>query len=304
MTSKVLIAGMLAGLSYVVTAGVLAQTPPESARLAFPIPSSVRVTRDVPYAKYGQRELKLDIYQPPEGEPRRAVPGIIVVRGGGWLSGDKEAFGFIAAQLAKEGFAAASVEYRTASEARFPAAVYDVKAAVRWMRVHAAKYQIDPNAIGAIGGSAGGHLVALLATSSGVKTLEGVGGNGETSSEIQAVVAMACACNLESVRSAQAVRGFIGDLPADAYAQAARLASPAAHVSKHSAPMLLLHSRTDPVVPFEQSTEIEGLYRRHEVPAVLREVEAPNIHAFWNDARHFPSTISEATQFLRKYLTK
>src|SRR5438445_6518728 len=82
-------------------------------------------------------------------------------------------------------------------EAKFPAAVQDVKAAVRWMRAHAVEYGISPDTIGAIGGSAGAHLVAMLATSGGVKELEGDGGNSEASSDVQAVVAMACSCNLQ-----------------------------------------------------------------------------------------------------------
>src|SRR5688572_25088346 len=148
----------------------------ESARSAFPVPPTVRVVRDLVYAQYGARQLKLDVYRPPQTDQRSAVPGIVVVRGGGWRSGDKDAFGFIAGQLAKEGFVAVSIEYRTSAEAKFPAAAHDVKAAVRWLRAHAAEYGVDPDAIGAIGGSAGAHLVALLGTSAGVDDLEGTGG--------------------------------------------------------------------------------------------------------------------------------
>src|SRR5215471_13356881 len=108
-------------LASVVSAGASAQAPQNSARAGFPIPPSVRVVRDIPYAKYGTRELKLDLYLPPGSDDRRTMPG-----------------------------------------------VNDVKAAVRWMRAHTTMYRIDPNAIGAIGGSAGAHLVAMLATSGGV----------------------------------------------------------------------------------------------------------------------------------------
>ncbi len=288
-------------LAWVVSAGASAQAPRESARARFPIPPSVRVVRDISYAKYGTRELKLDLYLPPGSDDRRAMPGVIVVRGGGWRSGDKDAFAFIAGQLAKEGFVAASIEYRTSTEAKFPAAVNDVKAAVRWMRARATTYGINPNAIGAIGGSAGAHLVALLATSSGVSELEGSGGNGTTSSRVQAVVAMACACNLEL--GGDAVREFIGG-PLDAHADAIKLGSPVTHVSSQSAPLLLLHSRTDPVVPFAQSVEIDALYRRVGASSVLKEIDAPQTHAFWNDARYFPQAISEAVGFFRTHLEK
>lgn len=285
----------------IATASTAARVPQDSARAAFPIPSSVRVVPDIPYAQYGTRELKLDLYLPPESDGPRARAGVIVVRGGGWRVGDKAGFGFIAGQLAKEGFVAASIEYRTSAEATFPGAVHDVKAAVRWMRAHAAAYDINPNAIGAIGGSAGAHLVALLATSAGVGGLEGTGGNGTTSSRVQAVVAMACVGNLQLNDSA--VREFLGGSP-EAHADAIKLGSPVTHVDRQSAPLLLLHSRTDPVVPFAQSVEIDGLYRRAGAISVLKEVNAPETHAFWNDARHFPDTMREAVGFFRKYLKR
>lgn len=288
-------------LTGVLSGAMSAKTQQASARTSFPIPSSVRVVRDIPYATYGTRELLLDLYLPPDADSRRPMPGVIVVRGGGWRSGDKDAFAFIAGQLAKEGFAAASIEYRTSSEAKFPAAVNDVKAAVRWMRAHAATYGIDPDTLGAIGGSAGGHLVAMLATSGGVSELEGAGGNGTASSRVQAVVAMACVCNL--ALAGDGARAFIGDPPAGR-AVAVTLGSPVTHVNSESAPLLLLHSRTDPVVPFAQSVEIDSLYRRAGAVSVLKEIDAPQAHAFWNDAQYFSETMNEAVAFLRKYLEK
>jgi pectinesterase len=149
-----------------------------------------RIVHDVVYAQYDKRELKLDVYLPQKSDQRVAVPGIIVVRGGEWRLGDKESFGYIAGQLAMAGFVAASIEYRTSGEAKFPAAVQDVKAAVRWMRAHAIAYGVNPDTIGAIGGSAGAHLVAMLASSGRVVELEGGAGNSTTSSDVQAVVAM------------------------------------------------------------------------------------------------------------------
>src|SRR5215212_1911388 len=109
-----------------------------------------RVVHDLIYAEYGERQLKLDVYQPLRSGQVGAVPGIIVVRGGEFRQGDKVFFGYIAGALAMEGFVAASIEYRTSDEAKFPAAVQDAKTAVRWMRAHAAEYGINPDAIGAI----------------------------------------------------------------------------------------------------------------------------------------------------------
>ena len=230
---------------------------------------AVRITRDIVYAEYGQRRLRLDVYRPPESLDERALPGIVVVRGGKWQQGDKEGLSYIAGQLAMDGFVTASIEYRTTDEAKFPAAVHDVKAAVRWMRRHAAEYGIDPRAIGAIGGSAGAHLVAMLATTTAAD-LEGEGGNAGTSSEVQAVVAMGGAYDLEPKDDVDrefigAVTDFIG-APLDAHAAALAAASPARHVSRRSAPLLLLHSPTDPVAPFARAVDMEHAYRRAGAP--------------------------------------
>ena len=73
-------------------------------------------------------------------------------------------------------------------------------------------------------------------------------------------------------------------------------------MTSNSAPLLLLHSKTDPVVPFGQSIEIEGLYQRVNVPVTLKVIEAPNTHDFWNETRYFPETIRLAVEFLHKHL--
>jgi len=295
--------GMICALTCLMAPDGSAQEPVQgmaAARNAFPVSSTVRVVRDIVYAEYGARALKLDLYLP-SGEAR-GISGVVVVRGGGWRQGDKEAFGFIAGQLAKEGFAAASIEYRTSSEAKFPAAVHDVKAAVRWMRANAHTHGINPDAIGAIGGSAGGHLVALLGTSGDVKDLEGSGGNAKTSSRVQAVVAMACVCTM-AVGDGGAIAEFIGT-PLSAHADAVKLASPVTHVSRTSPPLLLLHSKTDPVVPYAMSVEIHRLYRGVSVPVSLETIDAPDTHAFWNQTKYFPETMRMAVDFFRLHLKR
>ena len=267
---------------------------------------AVRITRDVVYARYGQRQLKLDLYRPPESEHQRALPGIVVVRGGKWEQGDKEGFGYIAGQLAMQGFVTASIEYRTVDELKFPAAVHDVKAAVRWMRSHAAEHGIDPRAIGAIGGSAGAHLVAMLATTPSGQ-LEGDGGNAGTSSAVQAVVAMGGAYDLEPKDDVgpefiSAVTNFIG-APLEAHASSLDAASPARHVSRTSAPLLLLHSTTDPVAPFARAVDMEKAYRRAAASVTLEPIDAPGVHGFWGSPHYFPETKQLAVQFFRRTLS-
>src|SRR4029077_5650098 len=127
------------------------------------------------------RKVMLDLYLPKEPGSAK-IPCIVVIHGGGWGTGDKTRFAAIAARLAEQGFAAACIGYRLLPEVEFPAPVVDCKAAVRWVRANAAQHGIDPDRIGAIGGSAGGHLVAMLGTSASVNELEGEGGNPGVSS--------------------------------------------------------------------------------------------------------------------------
>lgn len=267
---------------------------------------AVRITRDIVYADYGQRRLKLDVYRPPAAADEPVRPGIVVVRGGKWQQGDKQGFGYIAGQLAMAGFVTASIEYRTVDEAKFPAAVHDVKAAVRWMRSHAAEYGIDPRALGAIGGSAGAHLVAMLATTQ-ARDLEGDGGNPATPSEVQAVVAMGGAYDLEpgpdvGREFVEAVTTFIG-APLAAHAAALAAASPARHVTSRSAPLLLLHSPTDPVAPYARAVQMERSYRRAGAPVTLKAIDAPGVHGFWGDPRHFPDVKQQAVNFFHQRLS-
>jgi len=262
---------------------------------------AAQIVHNVVYAEYGQRRLMLDLYLPPN-RPAIARPGVIAVRGGAWQEGDKEFFGYIAGQLAMEGFVAASIQYRTAKEAKFPAAVQDVKAAVRWMRAHAAEYGVDPDAIGAIGGSAGAHLVAMLATTGGMKEFEGDGGNPLVSSDVEAVVAMGGGYDLRwkdgvGPEFIEAVRGFIGE-PFEANLAAA---SPLTHVSRRSSPLLMLHSRADPLAPFQQAVDMEQRYRREGAPATLIPIDAP-MHGFWGSPRYFPETSKRFVGFFRKTL--
>jgi acetyl esterase/lipase len=151
---------------------------------------------DQVFATVGGKPLKLDIYLPktPSATPR---PLVINIHGGGWSMGGKEGCPSYVWRMTQLGFAVASVQYRLTSQAgkwgaapvTFPAQIHDVKGAVRYLRANAKKYNLDQDRFAAWGGSAGGHLAALLATSGGVKELEGdVGGNLDQSSKVQAAV--------------------------------------------------------------------------------------------------------------------
>ena len=124
------------------------------------LPSGVRKVADQTYVQYGTRCLKLDMYLPEPAAGRRS-PVVVLVHGGGWRSGFRSEFAPMAVRLAGRGYAAVTVSYRLSGEARYPAAIQDVQAAVRWVRGNAERYQLDAGRIALAGGSAGGQIAAL-----------------------------------------------------------------------------------------------------------------------------------------------
>jgi len=139
------------------------------------------VYRDLSYVPNGHERQKLDLFVPKEG---KNLPLIIRIHGGAWLGGSKE--GEWPNDYLRFGYAVARINYRLSQHAIFPAQIEDCKAAVRYLRANARKYNLDPNRFGVWGASAGGHLVALLGTTGDVKEFD-VGENLSVSSRVQAV---------------------------------------------------------------------------------------------------------------------
>lgn len=261
---------------------------PEGRAIRRPVPESVEVERDIVYAAYTNRKVMLDLYLPKRPAAAK-IPCIMVIHGGGWRSGDKTRFAAVAGYLAGQGFAAACIGYRLLPEVEFPAPVVDCKAAVRWVRANAAEHGIDPDRIGAIGGSAGAHLAAMLGTSASVKELEGDGGNPGVSSRLQAVVAMATPADMTNFAERTKLDKTI-----------AALISPVTHVSKDSAPILLMHGTNDRTVPMAQSELLLAKYQKTGVPAELIKVDgAP--HSFWN-GQWFDDAMKRSVEFFKKQL--
>jgi acetyl esterase/lipase len=140
---------------------------------------------DIAYADLSSAQ-KMDIYIPEGTGP---FPVVVLIHGGAFKMGDKGMEASNAAALVAKGIAAASINYRLSGEARYPAQIEDCKAAVRFLRANAAKYNLNPDKIGSWGASAGGNLSSLLGTTSGVNELEGASlGNSSYSSKVIASV--------------------------------------------------------------------------------------------------------------------
>lgn len=145
------------------------------------LPPGVSKTAGLVYAQYGTRCLGLDLYRPAGDR----LPVVLLVHGGGWKAGYRAEFVPMALRLAQQGYAAVTLSYRLSGEARYPAAVQDVQAAVRWVRVHGAEYGLDPERIALAGGSAGGQLASLAGvTGEGVKVVINIDGLSDFTTEL------------------------------------------------------------------------------------------------------------------------
>lgn len=138
------------------------------------------------YADAGKRPLHLDAFLPQEKKKKTAA--ILIVHGGGWRSGDRRQHIPLAQHLAAKGIAAFTVEYRLSSEAFYPAALHDLKAAVRWLKANAKKLNVDTAKIALLGFSAGGQLASLAGVTGGIPKLEGSIGQAGYSSRVNAVI--------------------------------------------------------------------------------------------------------------------
>jgi len=208
--------------------------------------------------------------------------------------------------MATKGFVGACIEYRLSGEARCPAAVHDAKAAVRWLRANANKYRVNPEKIGAAGGSAGGHLVAVLGTTHKMRKLEGDGGNARVSSRVQAVAAFNPAVDLLSWgKKSPEARNHAGyEFLGVTYAENPKLweeASPLEHVDKDSASTLFLHGTGDKTVPYQQSADMLAKLKAAGVRAeIFTAEEAP--HGFFNRPPWHQPTLERMEEFFTSVL--
>ncbi len=239
----------------------------------------------------GHPRQLLDIYLP--AGPIVQRPMVIYIHGGGWRTGSRTTAnsGGRVTELLARGFAVASIDYRLSGDATFPAQIHDCKAAIRYLRMHAAVYGIDPDRIAVWGTSAGGHLAALLGTSGDVAAAEGAvgaaSGNLAFSSRVQAVAdffgptdMLGIAFHLECNSAESLLLGAcLGDIQANINNPAwseqvenARLASSITHVTPDDSPFYIAHGVEDGTVPVEHSTRIHAALLAAGVPAAIRLV--------------------------------
>jgi acetyl esterase/lipase len=260
----------------------MALTQPQTRPATAPVPSGVRVDRDLTYGRAHGKDLLLDLYRPDKQEGK--LPVIVWIHGGAFRMGSKDdgQMGNVS-WLSTRGYAVASINYRLSYEAIFPAQIQDCKAAVRWLRANADFYALDPAHIGAWGASAGGHLAAMLGTSGGVQALEGDSGNLKESSRVQAVVDFFGPTDFLKMDAAALPGGqkhdpadspeslLVGGPIQDNKDKVAR-ANPITYVTRDSPPFLILHGDQDPLVPLNQSELLYDALKKAGVNVTFHKI--------------------------------
>jgi acetyl esterase/lipase len=150
------------------------------------VPATVVEQKNLTYIRDGKRVLQLDLYRPRNPHGKR--PAVVLVHGGGWRSGYRTHLTPLAIELAKAGYVAATISYRLAPEAHYPAAIHDVKAAVRWMRANADRYGVNPDRIAVGGSSAGGQIASLVGVTNGMDKFDPQAADTNISSAVQLIL--------------------------------------------------------------------------------------------------------------------
>ena len=272
--------------------------------VASSLPLGVKARPNIVYAKDGERELHLDLFSPAQ-KNKRGYPGVIMIHGGGWRSGNRQMEWPMAQHLAAKGYVTATVEYRLSVEALYPTGIYDLKAAIRWMRANATKFNVDPGKIAVYGCSAGGELAAFLGTTGEMKKFEGTLGNVDQSSLVQAVVDVDGILDFtdpaesgkdEDPQKPSAGKAWFGA----SYKEKPELwkeASPIRYIDEKAAPILFVNSS----LPRFHAGRDEGIEKLKKLGIYSEVHTIPGTpHPFWLFHPWFDETFKYIADFLDK----
>jgi gluconolactonase len=265
-------------------------------------PDTLKAEMNLEYGRTPEQVLKMDVYRPKAGGDK--LPACVLVHGGGWTGGDKEKFTPLAIALAGRGYVVANIEYRLAGVAKYPAAVQDCNAAVRFVRANASRFGLDPERIGAWGGSAGGHLVGLMASAPSVERF--AAGNAGISAKVQAAVVMAGPMELDSAKMIESLRKakeksngyqWIGR-QYDEAPELYREASPMTYLSKQTAPTLFLRGALD-----NPDADLAAMEKLKSLGVDSQRLILPDAkHGCWMQHPWFEQCVEAVDAFFKKEL--
>ncbi|HVG16335.1 MAG TPA: alpha/beta hydrolase [Chitinophagaceae bacterium] len=261
-----------------------------------PFPALIDSSDKIIYDSIGERTLELQVFYPAKRK-NGGYPGVLLIHGGGWRTGDPSQMNAFAWELASLGYVTVSVEYRLSIEAPYPAAMQDVKTAIRWMKAYGKNYKLDTGKVAALGFSSGGQMAALMATTNGMEKLEGKGYRNVSSSihaavDIDGILAFKHPESAEGLMASQWLGGT--------YEQEAKIweeASALTHVSNATVPILFINSSL-PRFHAGRDDMLKKLDSLHIYSEVHTFSETPHTFLFFHPWFH--STVTKTHRFLNK----
>src|SRR3954466_2518445 len=258
------------------------------------IPENISFETGIEYANPDNQHLQLNIARPKNSDT--LAPCVLCIHGGGFRAGNRDSYSPLLIKLAERGYVAVAASYRLAPKYQYPAAIYDVKAAVRWLKANAIQYQFDANRIGVTGDSAGGHLAQFLGVTADLKQFEGDEGNATQSTRIACVVNRYGPSDFtksygKSVDAAEVLPLWLGgnlETALDKHIAA----SPLNWVTPAAAPTLILHGTEDKYVAYEQ-----GVWMRDRLKACGVEVEMLTLEGAGHGFKGADAENAEAAMF-------
>lgn len=251
----------------------------------------VTIEEGVVFGSGGGRDLRCDVFTPPE--QLRNGAGVLLVHGGAWARGDRSQLRGYGILLGRIGYTCVACEYRLSGEAKWPAQIHDVKAALRWMRANSGALGIDPAKIAISGNSAGGHLSLMAGGTQSDAKFEGDGGSRGAGTQLAAVIAFYAPAmiGVPSTMSAEEHRRILSQREPPTSEAAAfllgddrsearmREASPLTYADRGFPPTQLFHGNKDAIVPYRSSFLMHEALAGAGVPVELHVYDgAP--HAF------------------------
>jgi pectinesterase len=267
----------------------------------------VKEQKNIVYCERGDRKLLLDAFLPAARSAKKR-PAVLIIHGGGWRSGDRTHHYPLAQRLAALGYACFTPEYRLSTEALYPAAVHDLKAALRWLHAHAKNYNIDTAKIAVAGFSAGGELAAFLGVTNGNKLFEGNDCYTDQPSDVDAVVDMDGTLSFVHPESGEgddskrisAATYWFGYAKKDAPERWTE-ASPLTHVGRHTPPTLFINSSVDRM--HAGRDDFRKVLREHNIYSEVKTfTDAPHTFPLYHP--WFEPTLKTIDDFLKKVFPK
>jgi len=250
--------------------------------------------------------LVVDAFYPKQQNNTKRI-AIIIVHGGGWRTGNRTLHYSLAQRLADLGYVCFTPEYRLSTEALYPAAVYDIKSVIRWVRKNAAKYNLDTKKIAVAGHSAGGELAAMMGATNNISTFEGTGCDLNISSKVNAVIdidGLLAFIHPESgegddSKRISAATNWFGYSKAE-NPELWKQGSPLTHVGPHSPPILFINSNVARMHAGRE--DYIKILNEHKIYSEIRSFDAP--HSFCLFDPWFEPTVKYIDDFLKKIFAK